>query len=1709
MASAHAENNRNLPKSGQVISGGGSLHQSANNLLVNQSSDKLILDWQSFSIAPGHQVEFKQPSSTSAALNKVSGGSPSEIFGALKANGRVFLVNPSGVLFSPSAQVNVGGLIASTLDISQDDFLNGDYAFEGSALTAVENHGAITAESGGFAAFIGAKIENSGTITANDGSVLMGAGSRVKVNVDGALYSLDIQSGVVEGLINQDGIIQADNGRVWLSAGAAAELKSNTINHSGISKANSLQVGPKGEIILSSTGHVSLSGGSKLSAAGLNAGQINIQADTAMLGGVIDASSTGSGVAGGKIELDIDDRLSLSGQLQATSGSGRGGFIGVKAGQIVQSTSSELRGDGATGGFIHVDAGMGLLSSGAYSSHGQVGPGGMIDITGSDLRFFSATLNAAGQSMGGMVRLGGAFQGGKPVDPSTDYFDSFIGRWSALSTLSPSQKTFINDTTKIDVQAQAGVGGTAIIWSDDETSFLGQIDASGNTGGGSVEISSANELRKASLIDVSVGEGGHILLDPKNITIGDSATVQSWSYAGIMGFDFAGKQKNQDVSALENSDMMSFDVSLNAAGDRLAVGAAFDDGANNSAYTSGAVYLFSFTDGDFSGGALQATIGKGYTGGKNVDVSALEGYDWFGITTALNAAGDRLAVGAAFDDGSGNASTYSGSVYLFSFSDTDFSSGTLQATVGKGYTGGKNVDVSALGVDDRFGRAVALNAAGDRLAVGAVSDDGAGNSVTDSGAAYLFSFTDGDFSGGALQATIGKGYAGGKNVDFSVLEAGDRIGRSVSLNAAGDRLVVSTHFDDGSGNYSTYSGAAYLFSFADTNFSGGTLQASVGKGYTGGKNIDVSALDAGDRFGQSVSLNAAGDRLAVGALQDDGSGNAAYNTGAVYLFSFTDTDFSGGALVATMGEGYTGGKNVNVSSLDADDRFGRSVALNAAGDRLAVGVVNDGANNSTPDSGSIYLFSFTDGDFSNGTLQAIVGKGYTGGKNVDVNALDRNDRFGQSIALSEGNDLLAVGTSRDRGAGNTSVYTGAVYLFSFADSNFSGGMLQATIGQGYSGGKNVNVSGLDAFDYFGTSVALNASGDRLVVGSQDDGVDNTTGGAGAAFLFSFTDGAFSGGTLEATIGKGYTGGKNVDVSALESSDSFGQSVALNAAGDRLAVGAYGDDGNNNSASMSGAVHLFTSGTETGSYPVESGAAFAAHGDQSISVSAADLRSKLSLGQNITLQASNDITLSSDINVVGSAANGGDLTLRAGRSILLNASLVTNDGNLTLFANDTLANGVVDRHRDTGNAEISMAAGTSIDAGSGAVSITLLDGAGKTNSGSGDISLRNITAGTITAVNSGPTTGSGITLSSGALAASGSGDAIVLSGQSFTNTAGASALSAGSGRWLVWSSNADPFDGGTGDTRGGLAYNFKQYNATYNSSAVAQSTGNGLLYTLAPTLNSSLIGTATKTYDGLSSITTLTAGNYSAATGAVDGDTLSLTTPTTGTLGARNVGNNINVSVTRAKDSWTNGSAAVYGYQVAQSSGNIAAITAKALTISGPSIADKSYDGTPRAGALTKGALSGLVGNETLTVTASAANLSSKNVGNYTTTVRYALANGTNGGLASNYTLADTAGVAARIIKLGKSDEAIRISTSGVVSETYKSRTEVGVCMSDLSRDLEANAARTTTGDKDRLNYDLNPTLLNNKFNQRCQRNLSLIKIPENSLDNGFLNRELR
>ena len=553
---------------------------------------------------------------------------------------------------------------------------------------------------------------------------------------------------------------------------------------------------------------------------------------------------------------------------------------------------------------------------------------------------------------------------------------------------------------------------------------------------------------------------------------------------------------------------------------------------------------------------------------------------------------------------------------------------------------------------------------------------------------------------------------------------------------------------------------------------------------------------------------------------------------------------------------------------------------------------------------------------------------------------------------------LAVGAHTAEAADGTQTSSGAVFLFSFSDNAFSGAALEATFGIGYSGGKNFDVSGLEAGDRFGTGVALNTAGDRLAVGAGfDDGSDNSISESGAVYAFAFSDSDFNGATQIGTIGAGYSGDNDMNLSTLSdddvrvaAKDQFGMSVALNGAGDYLAVGASLNDGAENTSANSGAVYLFH--YDATSLPDDAGA-FAQQPSDTVIFASSAISDLITAGTDVTLQASNDITVSSALSVPDGESRG-RLTLQAGRSILLNANMITGNGDLTLVANDRLANGVQDAHRDAGSAEISMADGVSIEAGTGSVSITLEDGAGKSNSASGNISLRTISAATISAVNLGLTEGSGIVLNSGALTASGSGDAIVLSGQSFQNEAGAAALSANSGRWLVWSANEDPFDLSTGDTRDGLLYGFKQYNAIYGTTSV-EGSENGFLYTLAPTLSSSLIDSASKTYDGLSNITTLTEANYGAITGAVDGDTVTLSKPTTGELASQNVGENINVSLTRAKGSWSNNDVEVYGYQIAESSGSIASITAKALSVTGvrpPSFVyskDSSFglEGNPR------------------------------------------------------------------------------------------------------------------------------------------------------------------
>lgn len=233
---------------------------------------------------------------------------------------------------------------------------------------------------------------------------------------------------------------------------------------------------------------------------------------------------------------------------------------------------------------------------------------------------------------------------------------------------------------------------------------------------------------------------------------------------------------------------------------------------------------------------------------------------------------------------------------------------------------------------------------------------------------------------------------------------------------------------------------------------------------------------------------------------------------------------------------------------------------------------------------------------------------------------------------------------------------------------------------------------------------------------------------------------------------------------------------------------------------------------------------------SVTLSPTFITNVLNSGTSVTLQANNDITLDDDLIVSNSFGTGGALTFQAGRSIILNAGIFTDDGDLNLFANEDLSTGVVDMHRDAGNALITMNAGSWIDAGAGTVTIRLDDGTGKTHRGAGDITLRDITAGTIFARNMNAT--GDIILEDGTLTATNAGTAITLvSRRNFIVNSPAAPLDATIGRWLVYSTNPDD------DSIGALGNDFRRFSCTYGGSCpVIPVNGDGLLYSYTPMLD---------------------------------------------------------------------------------------------------------------------------------------------------------------------------------------------------------------------------------------------------------------------------------
>ncbi len=475
-----------LPTGEQLVAGQASISTpAAGQMHIEQTSQQAIVNWQGFSIAPNEAVNIHQPNAQAALLNRVVGQDASQIQGQLNANGQVYLVNPNGIIFGKTAQVDVGGLIASTHNIKDADFLNGIQHFtQDNATGTVSNQGIIKTPEGGVVAFIGNQVSNDGTINTPKGTTALAAGKTVDMDFKGdGLVEVKVPEAALNAQISNKGAILADGGRVVLTAQAAGQLIDTVINQEGIIRAQGM-VERNGEIILDggNTGVTQING--TLDADGQQGGKISIMGKQIQInnGATVTASGNNGGgaiVIGDKqntsqtsvqetARVSVQSKnqgnagsiavlanmnngtVNLTGQLDASAPqNGDGGFIDTSAAHVKIADTAKISTKAATG-----KTGTWLIDPTDFTIAASGG-----DITGTAL---SAGLNTTGVTILSTAGAGG-------VNGDVNVND--VVSWSAnLLTLNAQRNISINTnlngsgTAQLTLQyGQANLGGEYLI----------------------------------------------------------------------------------------------------------------------------------------------------------------------------------------------------------------------------------------------------------------------------------------------------------------------------------------------------------------------------------------------------------------------------------------------------------------------------------------------------------------------------------------------------------------------------------------------------------------------------------------------------------------------------------------------------------------------------------------------------------------------------------------------------------------------------------------------------------------------------------------------------------------------------------------------------------------------------------------------------------------------------------------------------------------------------------------------------------------------------------------------------------------------------------------------------------------------------------------------------------------------------------------------
>jgi filamentous hemagglutinin family protein len=348
-----------LPQGVQINGGQANLNQNINTLNIHQLSPLISINYDSFNIATGETVNFIQPNEISIALNRVTGNNATEIFGSLNANGQVFLINPNGILFAPGSQINVGGLFASTLNILDEDFFNQQLNFNSaSSATSIINYADVQ---GRYIAFVSPHIENHGELIADN--ISLHAADSVFVSFSPAIH-IETQTDSYEAVIENHGLIRADDGYVALTTAAHNALMGTAINNQGVIEARGV-VKQSGRVFLTAEnqGDIINSGEINVSAINenINGGDVFIDAQRVAQSGVIHADGMGYG-NGGNLLLSADQVVVLGEKSFSTANAGANG----NGGEVIafspdtalfrQGGNIETRGgfESGNGGYVDV-----------------------------------------------------------------------------------------------------------------------------------------------------------------------------------------------------------------------------------------------------------------------------------------------------------------------------------------------------------------------------------------------------------------------------------------------------------------------------------------------------------------------------------------------------------------------------------------------------------------------------------------------------------------------------------------------------------------------------------------------------------------------------------------------------------------------------------------------------------------------------------------------------------------------------------------------------------------------------------------------------------------------------------------------------------------------------------------------------------------------------------------------------------------------------------------------------------------------------------------------------------------------------------------------------------------------------------------------------------------------------------------------------------